>query len=169
VRLSLALAGPVLAGTTAAPRVIFPIPIEGRVVEAQLQTMLFASRSQLLQRIFAIRCVRYFPIAVAGVPVAETIVVAGNEHDVFHARIFGREYPLLRIKIKRVKHPDVTLVIFFANLSVVHHPFAIAQHTAQAPVYKHPVFMILKVGSGLQVVRTGLVVGLAVGQQAATQ
>ncbi len=106
---------------------------------------------QLLQRIFSIRRIGYFPIALFGIPVTETIVVPCYKRDVFHAGCFGNSYPFFCIKILRIKNMDQPAIFFNGNVSVVHHPFAVAQHAGCSPVNKHPKFIILELLPGCNI------------------
>ena len=52
-------------------------------------------------------------IRLLGIEHAETIVVFGCEHQIFHAGIFGGIHPGLRIKLLWIKRVGKRFVIFF--------------------------------------------------------
>ena len=82
---------------------------------------------QQFNGILAPWCFRDFPVGLFGIPVAESIMMTGDQCDVLHAGIFCRAYPLLCIEVNRVKNIDQPCIFGHADISVVHHPFSISE------------------------------------------
>ena len=88
-------------------------------------------------------------------------MVAGYEGYVLHAGIFGRAYPGLCIKTDGIEYVNEATVFRYLDIALVHHPFAMAQHTGGAPMYKHAKAGTVEPFTGFKVLGGRCIAGLA--------
>src|SRR5664279_5649655 len=79
-----------------------------------------------------------FPLRLFGIPVAETIMMPGDQGYILHSRAFGGRHPEFRVETYRIKDGLQFCIFRNSNVPVVHNPFSIAGHTKRAPMNKHP-------------------------------
>src|SRR6185437_2011426 len=104
--------------------------------------------------------IRDFPIRLFCIPVAETIVVPGNEGDILHARAFSSGNPFHGIETYRIKNRLEPAVFRNRNIAIVHHPFSVAQYAECTPVDKHAETGAVEPFSRCEILSGWLIAGL---------
>ena len=116
-----------------------------RIVEADLQPMLFAGGDQRLQQILAIRrSVDDIPIGNGRVEQGEAVVMLAGDDDILHAGRLGEPHPGLRIVLGGIELLGILTIVGHGDLLMQHDPLADAvgplaimrpgRHGVDAPV-----------------------------------
>ena len=89
-------------------------------------------------------------VAVLAVEHREAVVVAGREADVFSARGLDGLDPLAGVERGGIETTGHLAIFLVVDVLVIEDPFAIRQHTVDAPMDKDSELVVLEFFPGLQ-------------------
>ena len=124
-------------GVTAVNDKVRVMPVQKRVVEADLQAFRSESIHHFPEQIFAAGSVGNFVIGVFAVPHAEAFVMLGGEDNVLHPGVFCSLCPFAGIEEIRIEKFKVNGIIFIQDLFMKTDPFMPGGHGIQPPVDEH--------------------------------
>ena len=110
------------------------VPVNQRVIEADLQPRLPERLHPRPQQIAPRRRIRRFVVGELAVPEAEAVVVLARDDRVFHAGTLGGRGPLVRVVEVGVEVIEVRLVVLVGDLLALFHPLVARRHRVDAPV-----------------------------------
>ena len=84
--------------------------------------------------------------------------MARGDGDVLHAGSFSKGDPGGGIKFFGIEKCRQAIVFVDREMALVKDPFAVAEHTVDAPVDEQAEFHVLKFAAGLQIFGSGLVI-----------
>ena len=133
-RVLLALGGVVVHGVNVVYHVVRVVPVDQRMVETDLQSLVAEGLDHWPQQVAAGGRVGRLVVGVAAVPQAEALVVLGGDAEILHARLPRLPGPLARIVQVRVEPLEVLLVVGGGNLFLLLDPLVPGRQRVQAPV-----------------------------------
>ena len=120
-----AVVGPDALGREPPPPEIVAVPVRNREIRSSLDSPGPVSVKEFLGyvrpriRMEGAPFIGHLIIGLVGIEHAETVVVLGREHDIFHPRVFGGVSPLARVELDRVK--SVLKVLIRMNIVEIIH------------------------------------------------
>ena len=139
------------AAAVAQGHVVVAGPVDERVIEMEVDALLMARVGQLLDDIpFERGRLGDGEVAVLAVEHREAVVVAGREADVFSARGLDGLDPLAGVERGGIETTGHLAILLVVDVLVIEDPFAIRQHTVDAPMDKDSELVVLEFFPGLQ-------------------
>src|SRR5258705_3977290 len=100
------------------------MPVQNRIIEAELQTLLFRFGCQFFYGIFLIgSCVDDVVFADLAIIHRKAVVMFRGNYDVLHTRIPGDAHPLFSVKLDGVELRRKFLIVRARNVGPLHNPF----------------------------------------------
>src|SRR5690606_24789382 len=131
---------------------VWMIPIQLRIINKQLKTMLLTRLFQQPKNIFFIRSgFHYCIIRHLRIIHGHSIMMFGGNGDVSHPSFFRKGDDGIRIKIRAITKRRQHAVPTLRYILVIHNPFPITKSTIYSPVNKHSKSGIFKPCSSFQV------------------
>ena len=147
------------ATTRSAPHGILTIPVDMRVVEVESDALLVAFIGEFLEDVTMERGgIHDVVVRILRLEHRETLMMASGEADVLGSRSLDGCHPLRRIEMGRIEATRQLGVLLVVQVLVGHRPFARGKHAIQSPVQEDAKLIILEFLSGLQVLRSRLIV-----------
>ena len=134
--------------------VVRATPVEVRIIEMELDALLVAFVGQFFNQIpFKRRGIDDIIVRLLRVEHREAVVVARGDADILRTGGFDGRDPFRRVELDGVEARSQLRVFLPIQVLVVHHPFAVAQHTVDAVVEEDAEFVVLELFARLEVFR----------------
>jgi len=129
--------GIVTPGMIAIEGEIGVMPVDKRIVEANLQPLGAERLHIFTNQIPAKGCVHNIVVGVLGIKEAEALVMLGGKHRILHSCGLSLSCPLACIKKIGVKALKIALVDILANTLIALYPFVPCRQSIKTEVDKH--------------------------------